>query len=94
LIFDASSLSLQVASREEGLQIQTTESSDAALTRDPVVVLVDGQSASASEIVSGESEQKLYLRLLQRLLGTIMYMNSQWLPLQLQRVLKSHNHEL
>ncbi len=44
----------QVASREPGTQVQTTENSKPALTHDPLVVLVDHMSASASEIVSGE----------------------------------------
>ncbi|KAJ9519435.1 hypothetical protein QJQ45_023077 [Haematococcus lacustris] len=42
-----------VWSREGGLQRQTTERPLPALTHDPLVVLVDGMSASASEIVSG-----------------------------------------
>jgi hypothetical protein len=53
-------LCLQVASRDDGLMVQTTESADPALTRDPLVVLVDDMSASASEIVSGKSAHMVH----------------------------------
>lgn len=47
-------LAAQVWSRDAGFQLQTTEHGTAkAMTHDPLVVLVDGMSASASEIVSG-----------------------------------------
>jgi len=42
-----------VASRGDDHQLQTTETSAPALTHDPLVVLVDGNSASASEILTG-----------------------------------------
>ncbi len=53
---------VQVASRDPETQartteVQTTETLQPALTHDPLVVLVDGMSASASEIVSGEQRR-------------------------------------
>jgi hypothetical protein len=47
------SLCFQVSSREGGQLTQTTETVEPAVTHDPLVVLVNNMSASASEIVSG-----------------------------------------
>jgi len=53
IFLDGSKTVFTVASRGEGQSIQTTENFSPALTHDPMIVLVDKGSASASEIVSG-----------------------------------------